>query len=128
MPQYADLSDQQLNAIASYIHYAKQRDRYATLAQGPVPAGSAASGQADFAQRCQSCHAGASLNGIGRRYDAPALRAHLLEPPTLTAGSFALDRLQDTRLAEGRLRHQRLLETYSSEEVANLVAYLRTLN
>jgi len=128
MPQYSDLSDQQLNAIAAYIHHARQRDRYTTLTQAPLPAGNATAGQTDFAQRCQSCHVGTSLAGIGKKYDAASLRARLLEPPGLTGGSFALDRLRDSQRAEARLRHERLLENHSAEQVANLVAYLQTLN
>jgi mono/diheme cytochrome c family protein len=128
MPQYSDVSDQQLHAIAAYIHYARQRDRYIGLTQTPVAAGSAAAGEADFAQRCQSCHVGASLAGIGKRNDAAALRGRLLEPPGLTGGaSFALERLRDTRRSEARRRHERLLENHSTEQVANLVAYLQAL-
>lgn len=126
MPQYSDLSDQQLHAIATYIHYARQRDRYAALTQAPTVSGNAAAGQADFAQRCQSCHASGSLAGIGTRHDPAALRVRLLEPPGLAGGSFALDRVRDTVRADARLRHERLLENHSAEQVANLVAYLQT--
>ena len=128
MPQYADLSDQQLHAIAAYIHYARQRDRMATLTQGPVQTGSVAAGQAEFAKQCESCHA-RNLAGIGTRHDAAALRARILEPPALSGrSSFALDRIRDTRVADARLRHERLLENLTAEQVANLVVYLQTLN
>ena len=126
MPQYSDLSDQQLNAIAAYIHYARQRDRYTTLTQVPLPAGNAAAGQTDFAQRCQSCHAGASLAGVGKKYDEASLGRRLLDPPGLAGASFDLDRLRDTQRAEARLRHERLLENHSAEQVADLVAYLQS--
>lgn len=127
MPQYADLSDQQLYAIAAYIHYARQRDRITALTRGAPQTGSVAVGQADFAKRCASCHA-RDLAGIGTRHDPATLRARILEPPALSGrSSFALDRMRDTRAADARLRHERLLENYTAEQVANLVAYLQTV-
>lgn len=129
MPQYSDLSEQQLNAIASWIHYARQRDRHTALTQAPPATGDASAGQKDFDARCRSCHAGAAqLTGIGTKYDAASLRARLLEPPGLTRrNAFALDTLRDNQTATARLRHERLLENYSTEQVANLVGYLQTL-
>jgi mono/diheme cytochrome c family protein len=128
MPQYSDLSEQQLNAIAAYIHYARQRARYAELTQAPITGGDAQSGRADFAERCSTCHtAGKDL--AGRASDAASLRARLLEPPALTASvSFALDKLPDARIVAARQRHERLLENHTAEQVANLVAYLQTAN
>lgn len=125
MPQYADLSDQQLHAIASYIHYARQRDRFTTLTSVPLASGNSAAGRADFATRCQTCHA-SNLAGIGSRYDATTLRTRLLEPPDLSGGSFALETLRDTQRAAARRQHERLLENISTDQVADLVAYLRT--
>ena len=130
MPQYSDLSDQQLHAIAAYVHYARQRVRYAELTQGLVTGGDARAGRTDFEQRCSTCHApGKDLAGLGKTHDAAALRARILEPPALAGGtSFAVDKLHDTRTAMARLRHGRLLENYSVDQVANLVAYLQDLN
>ena len=128
MPQYSDLSEQQLNAIAAWIHYARQRDRHAALTQVPLAPGDASAGRKDFDERCRSCHAGvADLAGIAGKYAAAALRTRMLEPPGLArSNSFALD----TRAAQtttARLRHERLLENYSPDQVANLVGYLQTL-
>lgn len=128
MPQYSDLSNQQLHAIAAYIHYARQRARHAELTQTPVQKGDAVAGRADFEARCASCHA-AGPSEVGKKYDVTVLRARLLEPPGLTANtSFALDALRDARTAAARQRHERLLESYSAEQVANLVAYLQGVN
>ena len=127
MPQYSDLSDQQLHAIAAYIHYARQRARYAELTQAAAERGDPAAGRADFEARCASCHAGGDLAGIGRKYDPAMLRARMLDPPGLKADvSFALDRLRDTRWASARVRHERLLENLSAGAAADLVAFLRT--
>ena len=127
MPQYSDLSEQQLLAIATYIHYARQRSRYAELTQATGQQGDSAAGRADFEVRCASCHAaGGDLAGIGRKYDPTMLRARMLEPPGLKTGaSFVLDRLRDTRTASARVRHERLLENFSAGAVANLVAFLQ---
>jgi mono/diheme cytochrome c family protein len=127
MPQYSDLSEQQLQAIATYIHYGRQRARLAELTQGPVQQGDSAAGRADFEARCAACHApGGDLAGIGRKYDPTMLRARMLEPPGLKAGvSFALDRIRDTRTASARVRHERLLENFSDVAVANLLAFLQ---
>jgi hypothetical protein len=75
------------------------------------------------------CHAvDRDLAGIGRQYDGPALRAAILDPKALKVErSFASARRNDTKLASARQRHQALLENYSPEEVANLVAYLASV-
>jgi len=127
MPQYSDLSEQQLHAIATWIHYARQRDRYASLTQAALPPGNAAAGRAYFEQTCTACHsAGGDLAGIGKKYEPAALLAQILEPAALnTDRSFTLDRLRDTRTMAARRRHQSLLENYSVEQVTNLVTYLQ---
>jgi mono/diheme cytochrome c family protein len=126
MPQFSDLSDRQLHDIARYIHYARQQRRYEELTGGKTDAGDAGAGRAYFAQHCASCHA-SDLDGIGRRYDASALRARLLRPPSLsTPRSFAVDAVEDARAATGRQRHDLLLENFGAPDVANLLAYLRS--
>lgn len=127
MPQYSDLSEQQLYAIAAWIHYARQRDRYVALAEAPLAPGNAASGGRYFEQVCSACHsAWGDLAAVGTKYGAAALRAQILEPDALRAdSSFSLARLRDARTAEARKRHRSLLENYSAEQVADLVAYLQ---
>ena len=127
MPQFSDLSDQQLHDIARYIHYARQQGRYRELVEpGAAPSGEAPAGKAYFEQQCASCH-GADLNGIGRKYDVSALRDRLLRPPALAGPlSFTLDALRDARTTTARQRHSALLENYTPAQVANLLAYLQT--
>jgi cytochrome c oxidase cbb3-type subunit III len=127
MPQFADLSDQQLTAIARWIHYARQRARYSELVEVTGSTGDAAAGRAYFARACASCHSTTGdLAGIGGKYDAATLRAQVLEPKSLRLEpSYRVDRLRDVRMNAARDRHLSLLENYSAQDVANLVAYLR---
>jgi mono/diheme cytochrome c family protein len=126
MPQFSDLSDQQIAAIVTWIHYARQQGRYQELTATPVRAGDAAAGKAYFERSCSMCHAvDRDLSGIGRTYEASALRAAILDPKGLKVErSFTAARLHDTKLASAQQRHHALLENYAPEEVANLVAYL----
>jgi mono/diheme cytochrome c family protein len=128
MPQFSDLSDAEIRAIAAWIHYARARARYDELVQGDGAAGSAAAGAATFAERCASCHAtDRDLAGIGGKYDVAGLRAAILEPQAFAAPpSFTLERLDDTRLNTARATHQSLLENYTADTVADLVTYLQT--
>ena len=126
MPQFSDLSDRQLHDIARYIHYARQQGRYKEIVNAKAAPGDAAAGHAYFEQHCAACH-GADLDGIGRKYDATALRDQMLKPRALTGPpSFTLAALNDTKTATARLRHERLLENDTPAQVANLVAYLQT--
>jgi mono/diheme cytochrome c family protein len=129
MPQFSDLSDQQIAALVTWIHYARQQGRYQELTAAPTRAGDAAAGKAYFDRSCSTCHAvDRDLSGIGRKYDASALRAAILEPKGLKVErSFTSARMQDTRLATAQQRHRALLENYSAEEVANVVAYLASV-
>jgi mono/diheme cytochrome c family protein len=129
MPQFSDLSDQQIGAIVTWIHYARQQGRYKELTASPVHAGDAAAGKMYFERGCTSCHAiDRDLAGIGRRYDGSALRAAVLDPKGLKVEhSFTADRMKDTRLAAAQQRHHMLLENYSADDVASLVAYLQSV-
>jgi hypothetical protein len=63
---------------------------------------------------------------MAKKYDFTALKAHLLRPDFLdTAQSLRLDQLHDTKTATARLRHLALLENYSHEDVAHLMACLQ---
>jgi mono/diheme cytochrome c family protein len=126
MPQFSDLSDRQLHDIARYIHYARQQGRYKEIVEANVAPGNAAAGGSYFAQNCGSCHA-ADLDGIGKKYDATALRDRVLKPASLESTPvLTLDALKDTRMATGRARHHLILENISPADVANLMAYLQT--
>jgi len=129
MPQFSDLSDQQIAAIVTWIHYARQQGRYQELTATPVRAGDAAAGKAYFERSCSMCHAvDRDLSGIGRKFEVSALRAAMLDPKGLKAErSFTAARLHDTKLASAQQRHHALLENYAPEEVANLVAYLASV-
>jgi len=126
MPQFSDLSDQQLRAIARYIHYARQQGRYREVTQSPVPTPDVAAGRMYFDQQCMTCHA-SDLNGIGRKYEETALRERLLRPQKFSAPpSFAVGAIEDSKSVVARQRHNSLLENFTPVEVANLVAYLKT--
>ena len=129
MPQFSDLSEQQIADIARWIHYARQRARYEELTRAPLPSGDAAAGRAQFDQACGVCHSiQKDLAGIGGRYAADVLRMHILEPQGLRgASSFRIDHRRDARINAGRDRHNALLENYSAAEIANLVAYLHSV-
>jgi cytochrome c553 len=122
MPQFSDLSDQQISAIAIWIHYARQQGRYKELSEAKdLSSGNAGAGKAYFERTCISCH---SMPGDWKREDG-ALRTRILRPKFVDAPeSWQLDRLRDTKTAAARQRHLALLENYSADDVANLIAYL----
>jgi mono/diheme cytochrome c family protein len=126
MPQFSDLSDRQIAAIVTWIHYARWQGRYQELTSTSIPPGDAAAGKTYFDRACSSCHAiDRDLAGIGSKYDAAALRAAVLDPKGLKVElSFTVDRPKDTKLTAAQHRHHALLENYSVDDVANLVAYL----
>lgn len=125
MPQFSDLSDQQIGAITLWIHYARQQGRYQEVTSGPVRGGDAAAGKTYFERACSSCHAvDRDLAGVGRKYQGDTLRSAILDPKALKMErSFTMERLHDAKLGSAQ-RHQALLENYSAADVANLVAYL----
>ena len=126
MPQFSDLSDRQLHDIARYIHFARQQRRYREIVETKAAPGDRAAGGAYFTQNCGSCHA-SDLNGIGKKYDATAMRDRMLKPASLESPqAFTIDALHDSRMVDGRARHRFLLENISPADVANLVAYLQT--
>lgn len=127
MPQFSDLSEQQIAGIARWIHYARQRARYEELTGAALPSGDAAAGRAQFDQACAACHSvQKDLAGIGGRFASDALRTQILEPQGLHgASTLRIDQLRDTRINAGRDRHRALLENYAAADVANLVAYLQ---
>ncbi|MEO6803981.1 MAG: c-type cytochrome [Granulicella sp.] len=128
MPQFSDLSDQEISDIARWIHYARQQGRYAELMAAKAgPTGNAAVGKTYFATNCSTCHAPADLVRIVTKYDVPTLKAQVLRPALLEiVPSFKLDALHDTKQIVGRQRHGALLENYTAQDVASLMAYLQS--
>jgi mono/diheme cytochrome c family protein len=127
MPQFSDLSDQEIADIVRWIHYARQQGRYKELtAVQDSGLGNAATGKAYFDQKCSSCHSPTGdLDGLSKKYDSAALRADVLRPKFLdTPTSWKLDKLNDPKTVAARQQHLKFLEIYSANDVANLVAYL----
>ena len=129
MPQFSDLSDQQIADLARWIHYARAQGRFKELVEANAPPGNIAAGKAYFDQKCGSCHsASTDMAGIGSRYTGPRLKAVLLKPNVIDEPkSWKLDHLHDVTKAAARQQHQRLLENYSAEEASDLTVYLATL-
>ena len=129
MPQFSDLSDQEVRAIASYIHYARARENLKLLTNESSPNGNPAVGKTFFKKSCSSCHSTSKdMAGIGNKYKNTELRAQILDPTSFRSPeSFKLNNLNDSVLKSARAKHQTLLENYKKEDVANLVAYLQTL-
>jgi len=120
MPSYPDLTGQEVEDLAAYIHYLRQRGRHRELTSRPVTAGDAAAGGTYFAANCATCHSvSGDLKGLASKYDDTTVRTQVLGPPPPAAAD------RDAAAAAGRLRHLTLLERYSDDDVRNLVAYLR---
>ena len=120
MPSYPDLTQQEVEDLAAYIHYLRQVGRHRELTASPAGAGDAAAGRAYFAANCANCHSpSGDLKGVSSKYDIATLRLRLLGPPP------PVDTAQSGTAAGGRRRHLTLLERYTDDDVRNLVAYLR---
>ncbi len=118
MPSYPDLTTQEVEDLAAYIHYLRQLGRHKELTRVSAAAGDAAAGGTYFAANCASCHSvSGDLKGVASKYDMATLRLRLLGPPPPAEAdrSGAAD--------AGRRRHLTLLERYSDDDVRNLVAY-----
>ena len=131
MPQFADLSDAQISDIVHWIHYARQQGVYEELVQAKeVKKGDSSVGKVYFDKSCGSCHnvAKGFAQGLAK-YSSSTLRKRILRPPFVdTPISFKVDQLHDKTMITARERHLWLLENYSLDDIANLVAYLQKLN
>ena len=130
MPQFSDLSDQQIAALVRWIHYARAQGRYKEITEAKdLRPGNAGAGKSYFAEKCGSCHsASGDLANVGKKYDPSTLQERILRPKLLEeVPSWRLERLHDTKIATARQRHQALLENYSAGDVQNLTAYLLQL-
>ena len=130
MPQFSDLSDQQIADLVRWIHYARAQGRYKELTEAKESRpGDTTKGKAYFDEKCGACHSiSGDLAGVAKKYDAATLKQRLLRPKLMEeAPSWKADRLHDAKTASGRQRHQLLLENYSADDVTNLIAFLRSL-
>jgi len=131
MPQFSDLSEHEIADIVRWIHYARQRGRYKDLmTTTEIGAGVPADGKAYFEQKCSSCHSvGTDLASISGKYGSAQLKSQILSPTFLekTTQSWELARLHDTKAATARAQHLKLLENYTSKDVANLGSYFQAL-
>lgn len=128
MPQFSDLSDQQIGALVRWIHYARAQGRYKEIIGAKdLGPGNLAAGKSYFDAKCGSCHsASGDLASVGRKYDPATLRERILRPKLLEGTpSWKQERLNDEKTAAARQRHQALLENYSAIDVQNLTAYLQ---
>ena len=118
MPSYPDLTQQEIEELAAYIHFLRQAGRHRELTAAPAAGGNVAAGRTYFTASCAECHSvNADLKGIAARHDAQALKSRVLgpRPPADDTGPAVA----------GRRRHLTLLERYSDDDVRNLVAYLQ---
>jgi hypothetical protein len=129
MPQFSDLSDQEIRAIAAYIHYCRASENYKALMNEPAGPGDLLAGQAFYQKNCASCHSiDKDFVVIGSKYNANELREQVLDPTQFRIPkSSRLSDLGDTKMIEGRAKHQILLENYKKTDVDNIVSYLLTL-
>ena len=66
------------------------------------------------------------MASVAKKLDPTALKAQILRPSFVDEPpSMKVEDLKDTKTAAARQRHLWLLENYSSEDVANLSAYLQ---
>jgi mono/diheme cytochrome c family protein len=121
MPQYPDLTAQQVSDLAGYIHYLRQVGRYKELAAQSDAGGDARAGEMYFATQCSRCHARGDVAAVAGKYSAADLRSRLLRPGSIPAPAGT-----DT-VAAGRREHLVLLERYSDADVRNVLAFLREL-
>ena len=122
MPRYADLTKQQIEDLAGYVHYLRQQGRYKELIAADLSSGDAAVGQKYFESAgCTSCHsASGDLANVGKKYDSAALRAHFLRPGSAMPA-------ENVTPGAGDQAHLKLLENYSLSDVRNVLAYLAQL-
>ena len=121
MPSYAELTSEEIVDLARYIHFLRQQARFRELSQlSDTPAGDRTAGEAYFngAANCRSCHSvTGDLANIGRKYDAARLRERLLRPgPAMPS--------EGVSRTPGQAAHLKLLESYTVDNVRDLVAYL----
>lgn len=123
MPSYRDLTAVEIVELARYVHYLRQQAKFNELmGSGEMPSGDARRGQAFYEGTggCAACHVGGNaLTGVTRKYEATALRARLLRPGPAKP-------VEGVDATPGQASHLRLLENYTRENVADLLAFLKS--
>jgi mono/diheme cytochrome c family protein len=119
MPSYAEMTPQQIDDLAAYVHYLRQQGHLAELTAKPVTAGDAALGKAYFdgAGGCAKCHTNAAGLTAG---DAAKLRSRILMPP-------GAEQREGVAPDPGAIAHRRLTENISAANLADVTAYLGDL-
>ena len=123
MPSYAEMSPQQIEDLAAYVHYLRQQGHLAELTAQPVKVGDAASGKIYFdgAGGCARCHTDAAGLAAGAKTsDALQLRSRVLMPP-------GTEQREGVTPDAGAVAHRRLTENINAGNLADVTAYLRDL-
>lgn len=128
MPQYSDLSDREMADIARWIHYSRMQGRYTELMRiHDDPAGDRIAGKTYYEKSCSTCHASSEMAKMVKSVKESDLKAFVIRPAFLeSVPSFDVSKRSDKEVA-GRTRHSRLLENYTGTDVANLLAFLKTM-
>lgn len=128
MPQFSDLSDRELADIARWIHYSKGQGHFAELMQDrDVVVGDISAGKAYFEKSCSMCHSPASIASAIKVVKDADLKAFIIRPAFLqSTPSFDVSRRTE-KAVTGRAKHGTLLENYTSAEVADLLAFIKTI-
>jgi mono/diheme cytochrome c family protein len=119
MPSYPDLTAQEVEDLAAYIHYLRQVGRHRELTAVSLSGGDAAAGGRAFGSKCASCHAGRADKALSiADGDAGRIKTRFLgAPPPAPDGT--------DRSATGRRQHLKLIEQLSETDMNDLVAYLQ---
>ena len=81
MPSYPDLTAQEVEDLAAYIHYRRQVGRRKQLLASSAEGGDAGAGGKYFSENCAACHSvGGDLKGLASRSDTRTLRERVLGP------------------------------------------------
>jgi mono/diheme cytochrome c family protein len=129
MPQFSDLSEADMHAIARWIHYSRMLQRYNEIVKaGALPAGDGTAGKALYDKSCASCHSSQEMAGIVKKTKPADLTTAVLKPAIVTAVlSYKVGEYNDTKRTAARTAHSSFTENSNPNDVSNLIAYLKTL-
>jgi mono/diheme cytochrome c family protein len=129
MPQFSDLSEANMRAIARWIHYSRMQQRYNEIIKaGELPAGDANAGKTLYDKSCASCHSSQEMAGIVKKTKPADLTTAVLKPAIVTAiHSYKVNEYNDTKKLAARTAHSSFTENSNPKDVSNLLAYLKAL-
>jgi mono/diheme cytochrome c family protein len=130
MPQFSDLSAAELSDVAQWVHYARMEGHFEELmnVMAEASTGNTTAGQQYYTKTCESCHSTREMKGKLKTVGAHSLKAFVLKPAFVeNTPSFALSQSVFDSTSKARTKHIHLLETYRPSDVADLLAYLKTL-